>query len=79
MVTFFTNPFVVYNFDEVDGTVEKERATVVESVLSGQLVGAYGITDKLQVGLSVPIIFQSGWSCRSWVAKSSRRSCHRST
>jgi outer membrane protein OmpA-like peptidoglycan-associated protein len=57
LVTFFTNPFVVYNFDQENEEITEERTTVVESVLSGQLVGAYGLTDKLQVGVSVPIIF----------------------
>lgn len=57
LVTFFTNPLTVYNFDENDEEVLDARTNVVESVFSGQLVGAYGITDKIQVGASLPVVF----------------------
>src|SRR5690606_1624580 len=57
LVTFFTNPLTVYNFDEREEMVGDERTHVVEDVLAGQLVGAYGLTDRLQLGLSLPVIF----------------------
>ncbi|HUS67643.1 MAG TPA: OmpA family protein [Kofleriaceae bacterium] len=57
LVTFFTNPFVIYNFNNDDGEITEERTTVVKSVVSGQLTGAYGLTDKLQLGVSLPIVF----------------------
>ena len=57
LLTFFTNPFTVYNFDDGSGTVEDTRTDVVENVLAGQLVGAYGLNDKMQLGVSLPIIF----------------------
>ena len=57
LLTFFTHPFTVYNFDDNNDEIVDERTDVVENVLAGQLVGAYGLTDKLQLGLSLPIIF----------------------
>jgi len=57
LLTFFTNPFTVYNFDDGSGTVDDTRTNVVENVLSGQLVGAYGLNERMQLGVSLPIIF----------------------
>jgi len=57
LLTFFTHPFTVYNFDDGSGTVEDQRTDVVENVLSGQLVAAYGLNEKMQLGVSLPIIF----------------------
>jgi OOP family OmpA-OmpF porin len=57
LLTFFTNPFIVYDFDDDEDVVGEERTTVVENVLAGQLIGAYGLTDRLQLGVSLPIIF----------------------
>jgi OmpA-OmpF porin, OOP family len=57
LLTFFTHPFTVYNFDDTSDEVTDERTDVVKNVLAGQLVGAYGLNDRLQLGLSLPIIF----------------------
>ncbi len=57
LLTFFTHPFTVYNYDDTSDEITGERTDVVENVLAGQLAFAYGITDKLQFGLSLPIIF----------------------
>ena len=58
LVTFVAKPFQIYNVDDsqhkmVTGT----RTTVVRSITSAQLTAAYGITDRLQLGLNLPIIF----------------------
>ncbi len=58
VVTFMTNPFTVYNTDgQKNPTITGERTRVVESVTAAQLTAAYGITDKLQVGANLPLIF----------------------
>ena len=57
LVTFFTDPLTVYEYDEDTGTVGDERTAVVDSVFAGQLVGAYGLTDRIQLGASLPVIF----------------------
>ena len=57
LLSFFTHPFTVYNFDDTSDELTGERTDVVENVLAGQLVGAYGLNDQFQVGVSLPIIF----------------------
>ncbi|MEO8702312.1 MAG: thrombospondin type 3 repeat-containing protein [Kofleriaceae bacterium] len=55
LVTYLTKPFKIYN---VDGDmVGSERTTVVESLVAAQITGAYGITDQLQLGVNLPLIF----------------------
>src|SRR5689334_16362263 len=52
LVTFMTNPFTVYRADGPDHmTIGPVRSNVVESLTSAQLTAAYGVNDKLQVGL----------------------------
>jgi OmpA-OmpF porin, OOP family len=58
LVTFVAKPFQIYNVDDsqhkmVTGT----RTTVVRSMTSAQLTAAYGMTDRLQLGGNLPIIF----------------------
>jgi outer membrane protein OmpA-like peptidoglycan-associated protein len=58
LLTFLTDPFVIYNVDENNqNEIINERTDVVSSVFAGQLVGAYGLTNDLQLGVSVPLIF----------------------
>ncbi len=57
LVTFLTNPFLINNFDENTGKVEGPRTEVVSSLFAGQLVGAYGLADNLQLGVSLPLVF----------------------
>jgi OOP family OmpA-OmpF porin len=58
LVTFMTNPFTVYRADGPDHmTVGPVRSRVVESMAAGQLTAAYGVNDKLQVGLDLPLVF----------------------
>lgn len=56
-ITFLTNPFTVYNVAPGENMITGTRTQVVKSVLAGQLSGAYGVTDKLQVGLMLPMVF----------------------
>ncbi len=57
LLTFLTNPFLINNYDENTGEVAGPRTEVVSSVFAGQLVGAYGLTETLQLGVSLPLVF----------------------
>src|SRR5215468_12573785 len=57
LITFLTNPFAIYNYDPATMKPTDERVAVVKSLTSMQLTAAYGITDKLQVGVNLPIVF----------------------
>ncbi len=57
LLTFLTDPFVIYNVDENDDTIIDTRTDVVSSIFAGQLVGAYGLTDGLHLGVSLPLVF----------------------
>jgi OmpA-OmpF porin, OOP family len=56
LVTYLTKPFKVYNVDP-GNMVGSERTTVVDSLAAAQITGAYGVTDKLQLGVNLPLIF----------------------
>ncbi|HTM23536.1 MAG TPA: transporter, partial [Kofleriaceae bacterium] len=56
MLTFITDPFVIYNVDEVNDEIVSTRTAVVENLLAGELSAAYGINDKLQIGAALPLI-----------------------
>ena len=56
LLSFMTSPFTVYDYDENTKELIGERAKVVESVLAAEFSGAYGVTDRLQVGVSLPVI-----------------------
>ncbi len=57
MVTFLKNPFTVYNVDENEDVIEDARTRVVESVLAGELSGAYGLKGRYQLGVALPVVF----------------------
>ncbi|MCA9673666.1 MAG: transporter, partial [Myxococcales bacterium] len=57
MVTFLKNPLTVYNVDDQQDVITGERTRVVESVLAGELSGAYGLKDRFQIGASLPLVF----------------------
>jgi len=57
LVTFLTNPFTIYNVSsDANDEITTKRTKVVESILAAQITGAYGLTETLQIGLSVPLI-----------------------
>lgn len=57
LVTYLTKPFRIYNYDRDTMQITGVRTVVVESIAAGQIVGAYGITEKLQLGVNLPLIF----------------------
>jgi OOP family OmpA-OmpF porin len=57
LLTFLTDPFVIYNVDENDDTIINKRTDVVSSLFAGQLTGAYGLTNGLHLGVSLPLVF----------------------
>jgi len=59
VVTFLTKPFTIYNVDpSMPDTVGTERTAVVETMAAAQITAAYGITDRLQIGANLPVVFQ---------------------
>ncbi|MBK9033725.1 MAG: OmpA family protein [Myxococcales bacterium] len=58
LVTFLSNPFTVYDVDDSDDTITGQRTAVVERVLAGDLSVAYGLNDRFQLGVSLPMTFQ---------------------
>jgi len=57
MVTFLRNPFTIYNVASDDETIEGERTRVVERELAGGITAAYGLKNKYQIGVSLPLVF----------------------
>ena len=51
VVTYLSQPFTVYNVDASGGEpmIDDTRTEVVEQMFAGALVGAYGITDGIQL------------------------------
>ena len=60
LLTFLTNPFKIYNVDTTSGSnmITTSRVNVVSSLTEAQLTAAYGVTDKIQIGINLPVIFQ---------------------
>jgi OmpA-OmpF porin, OOP family len=58
LFTFLSNPFTVYNVDDSDDTITGRRTRVVKSVLAGDMSAAYGINDRFQLGVSLPMTFR---------------------
>ncbi len=58
LITFVSNPFTVYNVStQNNNTITGPRDRVVTSLTEMQITGAYGISDKLQLGVNLPVIF----------------------
>ena len=57
LISVMTEPFKIYDVDNQTGDITGTRATVVESMVTMQLTGAYGIDESTQVGASLPIVF----------------------
>jgi len=57
MVTFLSNPFTIYNVSDDEDTIEGERTQVVKQVLAGELSAAYGLNDRFQLGVALPLVF----------------------
>jgi hypothetical protein len=58
LVTFLTRPFTIYNVDPaMPDQLGGERTQVVDTLTALQITAAYGISDKLQIGANLPVIF----------------------
>ena len=60
VITFLTNPFTVYtvvgdNHNMIQTTPVRDR--VVETMTAAQITAAYGVNDRLQIGVNLPLIF----------------------
>ena len=59
VLTYLTKPFSIYEVDpNMPDVVGDEKTRVVESLAAMQITAAYGVSDKLQIGANLPIIFQ---------------------
>ena len=58
LVTYFTHPFTIYNVDDDDDVITDERTEVIKTALIGDLSASYGLSDKFQLGVSLPIVLQ---------------------
>jgi OmpA-OmpF porin, OOP family len=56
LMTFLTNPFVIYNVN-LGEEIESTRTNVVDSLVAGHIGGSFGLSDSLEVGLSLPVVF----------------------
>src|ERR1043165_9226947 len=57
LFTFLTKPLQVYNVDDQSHMISGARTTVISSMSAAQLTAAYGLSDRLQLGLNLPIVF----------------------
>jgi len=57
MVTFLSAPFVVYNVDDSGEEITTTRTEVVGSMFAGEVSGAYGLKDRYQIGVALPLVF----------------------
>ncbi len=58
MMTFLTDPFTIYEVDEANDSLDAPLTEVVSQLFAGDLSGAYGLTDKLHLGVSLPLVFR---------------------
>jgi OmpA-OmpF porin, OOP family len=56
MFTFITDPFVIYDVNEINNELVSTRTAVIQNLLAGELSGAYGVNGKLQIGAALPLI-----------------------
>lgn len=55
------DPFALLGYDQQKGTTTGARAVLLQNVLGGELWGAFGLFDRFQLALSVPVtLFQNG-------------------
>jgi hypothetical protein len=57
LITYLTKPFQIYDVDPNDpNKITGTRTTVIRSMTSAQLTAAYGATERLQLGMNLPIV-----------------------
>jgi hypothetical protein len=57
LISVMTEPFKIYDIDEETGEIEGTRTNVIDSMVTMQLTGAYGLDENTQLGASLPIVF----------------------
>jgi OmpA-OmpF porin, OOP family len=59
LVTVLTNPFRVYNVDTSSGDpmIDTTRTDVIKRMFAGAFIGAYGITDGIELDVTLPVVF----------------------
>ncbi len=59
LFTYLTKPFTIYDVDTtMNNKITGVRSQVVKSMTAAQLTAAYGVSDKLQIGANLPLIFE---------------------
>jgi OmpA-OmpF porin, OOP family len=57
-VTFLTRPVTVFTTDGSDDPmITGERVRIVDNLTAAQLSAAYGVTEKIQLGATLPLVF----------------------
>src|ERR1041385_5443501 len=60
MFTLLTNPFTIYKTtNDSSPEIVSERDEVVKTMAQAQLTAAYGVTDKIQIGAMLPLVFSA--------------------
>ena len=57
LATFLTHPFTIYNVADQEDEIIDDRTEVVTSIFAGDLQAAYGLSERLQLGVGLPMIF----------------------
>lgn len=60
LFTFLTNPFVIYDVAPGEDRLEEQRTQVVRSISAVELAAAYGLGERLQLGVTLPVATMSG-------------------
>ena len=55
MLQYLAEPLTIYDIDPATKEYLGVRSRVVESLFEGQIYGAYGLKDKLQIGVALPV------------------------
>ncbi|MBA3538752.1 MAG: transporter [Deltaproteobacteria bacterium] len=59
LFTYLTKPFTIYNVDvNDDNRITGARSQVVESMTAAQITAAYGVSENIQLGANLPIVFK---------------------
>ena len=56
LLTYLTDPYTIFNYDQETGERLDTRTEVVQSLLAGEISGAYGLSNRLQVGAALPLV-----------------------
>ncbi len=60
MFTFLTNPFVIYDVAPGEDRLESQRTRVVRSISAIELAAAYGLSERLQLNIALPMVTMTG-------------------